>query len=234
MNELGQAASAYPLAFAMPAAGQQNPFVLAAPAHETGLRDEPRRVTAVLFGGGLRIEQRCLADFDTECARWADAEAEARSVAQFLAQHSGLTVHQYDGPLHARCKAVAAAVAQGLVNAHDLSQCQRITSGQANWISWRAVSSTAHERSFQAYRDWLVSCVTWVKFGLSTAMQIFGLLHRTSAQRRLPSPPDWRLRRIGRRGDWTDSGQSPSPVRRSAPARRSQRAFPFGRTGSGW
>jgi len=145
MDELGQAASADPLAFAMPAAGQQNTLVFAAPAHETRLKDGPRRMADVLLGGGLRIEPRCLADFDTECARWADAEAEARPIAQFLSQHSGLAVHQFDGPLRARSDAVAASVAQGLVNAHDLSQRQGITSGSADVISWRAVASTACE-----------------------------------------------------------------------------------------
>ena len=121
MDQRGQAAGADPQTLTIPAARDQHPAVFALPADVTTLFDVDFPPVRHLRLGSVLVKRHCLSRLDGQRASGADPQAEACAVTQLFAHHTCLAVHQLDRPLSARRHARATAIAQLLVNTHNLS-----------------------------------------------------------------------------------------------------------------
>jgi hypothetical protein len=119
VDERGQAACANPQALASRAHRQEHGLLFPGAAAEAGLLDVDR--PPFLFAGMDRrlIKGDRLPCFHRQRAGRAHGQTEAGPVAQFLADHAGLAVHQFDGSLRTGSHTQATTIAQFLVNADD-------------------------------------------------------------------------------------------------------------------
>jgi hypothetical protein len=77
--------------------------------------------------GLLLVEVGCLPLLNAQSAGGTDSQAEASAIAQFLAHHTRLPIHDLDGTLGTWCHTCAAAIAEFLINPHNLSNCHTIS-----------------------------------------------------------------------------------------------------------
>jgi hypothetical protein len=121
VDQLRQAPGADPETLASLTAWEKNPATFTCSTDVARLLDVRLAALGHFLLGGMLVECWRFAYFNGQRTGGADTDAEPSAVAQFLSYDSRLAIHHVDGTHGTRHHAGAAAIAQRLVNAYDLS-----------------------------------------------------------------------------------------------------------------